>query len=297
MSLAPCIEHRFTFYDYTYAVQCWGKPSDRPIIALHGWLDNSESFSRLAQYLDDVYLIVPDLAGHGFTEQRSGFAEYTLWSEVNEICAIADALQITNFTLLGHSRGAMMAHVVAAIAPERIAHLILVDALTPIPVSTEKMLPRLRQRFKHMTQIEQATRRFKSRDLAIEARCQSEFGVISRDNAERLAMRGLTEDHGEFFWHADSKLKVPSGTGNTIEQIEELLSHARAPTLALMATNGFMLKQKNTPLGILAENVIRLNNISVKMFDDDHFLHMGDSAENVAQAVVDFINPNREQLA
>ena len=296
MPLTPCVEHRFTFHGFTYAVQCWGKPSARPLMALHGWLDNSESFSRLAQYLDDVYLIVPDLAGHGFTEQRSGYAEYSLWSEVNEICAIADALKVKNFALLGHSRGAMMAHIVAAIIPERITHLILLDAITPIPVTQKQMLPRLRQRFRHMTQIEQATRRFKTRESAINARCESEYGGISQDNAERLATRGLSEAQGEFFWHADSKLKVPAGTGITAEQIEELLSHVSAPTLAIVASQGLMIKQKNTAVGLLAENVIRLNNILVKTMDDGHFLHMSDSAQLVAQESFDFINTHRDVL-
>lgn len=294
MPLRPLVEHSFTLHDFKYAVQCWGDPSHTPVIALHGWLDNSESFSILAEHIDDVYLIVPDLAGHGFTDQRKAFAEYSLWSEVNEICAIADALNLDEFVLLGHSRGAMMAHIFAAIVPERITHLILLDAITPIPVAVNQMLHRLRRRYKGMQQIDQATRCFEDKDSAIRARCQSEYGCISYNNAERLAKRGVSEKQDGYFWHADGKLKTASGTGLTAEQIKELLSHVRAPTLALVAEKGLMTEQQNTPIGILAENVIQANRIVVKTIDDGHFLHMTDSAKIVAQEFLNFIHADKE---
>jgi len=41
-------EISFQVGDLTIAAQEWGNPGDFPVIALHGWLDNSASFDRLA---------------------------------------------------------------------------------------------------------------------------------------------------------------------------------------------------------------------------------------------------------
>ena len=44
-------------------------PTSKPIIALHGYLDNSNSFKPLAEYLTankEYYIISVDLPGHGF---------------------------------------------------------------------------------------------------------------------------------------------------------------------------------------------------------------------------------------
>ena len=42
----------------------WGRPGNTPILALHGWLDNAASFSRLAPLLLDVDVVAIDLPGH-----------------------------------------------------------------------------------------------------------------------------------------------------------------------------------------------------------------------------------------
>ena len=64
----------------------WGSAEGKPIIALHGWLDNMASFYPLITHSDwllenNIRLITIDLPGHGHSEHRhlshpNNFLEY-----------------------------------------------------------------------------------------------------------------------------------------------------------------------------------------------------------------------------
>lgn len=57
-----------------------GNPSGQPILCVHGWLDNANSFKPLATALDlDKYrLISMDLPGHGLSEHFPSGVNYSV---------------------------------------------------------------------------------------------------------------------------------------------------------------------------------------------------------------------------
>jgi pimeloyl-ACP methyl ester carboxylesterase len=126
------------------AAQAWGDPaSPRTVLALHGWLDNANSFVPLAPYLTDTYLVAVDLPGHGLSQHRSADAQYHFIDWVGDVLDVADTLNLPRFALMGHSMGAGVATLVAGAYPERVSALLLLDGLGPLSREAESAPQRL----------------------------------------------------------------------------------------------------------------------------------------------------------
>jgi pimeloyl-ACP methyl ester carboxylesterase len=284
-------ESEFTFNEFRYKGQLWGEAGGVPALAIHGWLDNSASFDVLAPLLQGVQLLAPDLAGHGHSDHRPGLSDYPVWSEIIDFFAMADAMAWQQFALIGHSRGAMMALLAAAVFPDRISHLILIDALAPPPVRAEQAPERF---IKSIQEIHRRLRRecscYPSYEAALQARCNSEFGKVNRASAALLASRGLTELEQGFHWHADGKLWAPSNIALSAEQITAFIEKITAKTLVLLGKDGLKpLIQQGSAYEALLQQIIVTLNADVQEFDDGHFLHMEKAATQVATTITHFI--------
>lgn len=75
-------------------------------------------------------VLAPDLRGTGFSSKpREG---YTLEDDVGDILALIDELKLSDFVLVGHSKGGTIAQRVALARPELLRKLVLV---CPVPAS------------------------------------------------------------------------------------------------------------------------------------------------------------------
>ncbi|ODS23448.1 hypothetical protein AB835_08790 [Candidatus Endobugula sertula] len=281
---------------FTYAAQLWGSQGDLPIIALHGWLDNSASFDVLAPHLTSVQCLALDLAGHGFSDQKEGLSDYPLWAEVSVIYEIADQMGWQQFGLLGHSRGSMMALISAGVYAERISHLIMIDALLPPVVDPDKAPEHM------MASLEEIRRRvnrevslYPTYEDAITARCFSRFAPVNQRTAKILATRGLSEVDGRFHWHADGKLWASSNVALSADMLWAFINRISAPVLLLLGSRGLMtsIQSENTVLQRHHQAVKKLS-ATVLTFDDGHFLHMENSVKDVAQSIRQFLLANHK---
>lgn len=291
VALTQSEEREFIFNGFRYVAQCWGEEGGLPVLAVHGWLDNSASFTVLASQLAGVHFVALDLAGHGYSDHRIGLSDYPIWSEIAEIYAVADAMGWDQFAFIGHSRGAMMSILAAAVFPERISHLILLDALTPpavsaneAPVRMVKSIHELHRRLKRQRSC------YPTYDAAIKARCQSEFGKVSEASAQLLASRGLTQLPEGYNWHADGKLWAPSNLALTAEQIESFIANVKAKTLVLLGKHGLQARRiVGVSFETLLHKTVTALSAEVQEFDDGHYLHMEAAAVSVAAAIQAFL--------
>ena len=98
-----------------------------PLLLIHPVGYPAEIFARTLGGISwSVRLIAPDLPGQGFSEAP---AEWSVAPQVfmaRQVIALADALGIETFSILGSSLGGLVAALVALEAPSRVDNLVLV---------------------------------------------------------------------------------------------------------------------------------------------------------------------------
>ncbi len=184
------VELRIPLRNLTLAAKAWGDPSAPPMLAVHGWLDNAGTFDRLAPLLRGHYLVALDLAGHGRSAHRSAANWYAIADYLDEIGQVIDWFAWPSLDLLGHSLGAALASMYAAICPQRIRRLLLVEGLGPLTLDTQKTLEQLRRAHTARAAFKgDGLRVFADLEEAIEARCRS--GHLSAQAARCIVERGV----------------------------------------------------------------------------------------------------------
>lgn len=104
-------------------------PSDRPpLLMLHGLTRNSRDFEHVAaRYAGDWRIIAVDFRGRGMSEHDPNSARYMPATYAGDVLHLLDELQIDKAVFLGTSLGGLVTMIVASVAPERIAGVVLND--------------------------------------------------------------------------------------------------------------------------------------------------------------------------
>ena len=115
-------------------------PEDAPpVILMHGFPESHRTWREISARLDnDLRLVMPDLRGFGETDRPQDVAAYATDRLVADIFALADALDIDRFALVGHDWGGAIAWAAALRGNPRISRLAIVNS--PHPLIFQKSL-------------------------------------------------------------------------------------------------------------------------------------------------------------
>ena len=273
-------ERRFAAWGQTLAG--WFKPGEGvPVLALHGWLDNANSFLSLAQHLDNPVLAL-DFAGHGYSDHRPPDAATHYVDHVRDVLAVADDMQWPEFVLLGHSMGAGVACLFAGTFPERVTRLVLLEGLGPPSTDGDQAPETLRKAISDMHALPDKRKPvYASFEDAVQART-SGFGGLDEDSCRRLCQRGLEQVPGGWTWRADSRLRLTSSLRLTEQQVEGFLRAIRVPTLLVTADGGMGGN------GMFDHRQEWVSQMRVEQIPGRHHVHMED-ASSVAALVSAFL--------
>ncbi|MEZ3136847.1 alpha/beta fold hydrolase [Stutzerimonas kunmingensis] len=278
-------EVRLSLPHLEVAAHLYGPDDGKPVIALHGWLDNAATFSRLAPRLKGLRIVALDLPGHGHSDHRPIGAGYNIWDYAHDVLQVAEQFGWQRFSLLGHSMGAIVSVLLAGALPERVERLALIDGVIPYTGEADSAPQKLGSALEALLAVNDKRKPvYASFDQAVEARMKG-VGAVSREAAEMLAQRGLMPVPGGYTWRTDPRLMLPSAMRLTRAHALAFVSRVACPTSLVLAEQGLMMQPELLEL-------VESFPFDIRRLVGGHHLHLDDDigAEAVARVFNSFLH-------
>ncbi|MFW3616732.1 alpha/beta fold hydrolase [Billgrantia antri] len=268
------------------AALAWGREDAPTWLALHGWLDNAASFSRLAPMLVErlgIRLVALDFTGHGHSAHREG--DYALWDYCHDLLDAADELGLERVSLLAHSMGAGVACLTAAALPELIERLVLIDGLGAVTTPAVESAAQLRKSLRASRRSRSVAPRYPDSKTAVAARVAGGVTPIDADTAMPLVERNLIrEADGHVRLRTDGRLLWPSPVRLSPEQAQALLGAIQAPVLLIEGERGILGERDMARAARAAVPQLRR-----EVLPGGHHLHLEpESVDAVAEAIANW---------
>lgn len=263
------------------AVQQFGNGAT-PIIALHGWLDNSGSFCHLAPLLGDATVFSVDLPGHGLSYHHAPNQPLHATDALFDLMHLLNALDFSSYVLLGHSMGGALAAFFTAAFPDRVSKLICLDVMGPLAEKPEDAPLRLAQSVeKYCVLPHKNLPLYPSIDAAQKRR--SEFSNIEYDALTPMILRGTKVTPSGITWRTDPRLTWPESYRYSESHIEAILRKIKCPTLFIGALQSNFFEHS-----LLKKRLNFLSNATAVWVEGGHHVHL-EHPERVAPHLRDFL--------
>jgi pimeloyl-ACP methyl ester carboxylesterase len=268
--------------DRRLAYRKYGNPAMLPLLAFHGWRDNAASFDRLAPLLLNHCVYAADFPGHGRSAPRSPQGNYEIWRYLDDVQLLFASLELEQADLLGHSMGGAVACLYAAVFPERVRKLVLLDSFGPLSTAPQDAPGQMRRSLlSEVPEPDIKRRYYNDREQAVQARARV---GLSMSAASLLAERSLSQNGQGWYWHTDPRLKLPNRMSMSEAHVEAFLRGIRCPVLVISAPQ-FWTERKLDPLHRLAW----ISDCRHVTLPGHHHQHLDGQVEEVAALVAEFL--------
>ncbi|XP_039347931.1 serine hydrolase-like protein 2 isoform X2 [Mauremys reevesii] len=288
------------------AAKSWGSPQGRPVLCLHGWLDNANTFNRLIPLLPkDYYYMAMDFGGHGLSSHRPAGFPYHFLDYVSEIRRVTAALKWSRFTLMGHSLGGTVAGMFSCIFPEMVDKLILVESygFFPAPQESDAWLNSKRKMIESLLSLEEnkhQSPKVRSPQEALQRLLQAN-SHLTEESGRILLQRGATEVPGGLVYNRDMRALTHNQDSLTLEQCVSFLNKIQASVLMIIAQDGIFNAEAENPSRYFVKPLQEAFQSNLKHFQlaevtGNHFVHLNEP-EVVAGLINIFLKRDQSSKA
>lgn len=229
------------------------KPGSQRVLCLHGYQDNCASFDQLVPLLDrrHEYLCF-DLPNHGLSSGTPPGTRWTLEHYATTVKRVAEHVRWSGrpFVCMGHSMGGQIALVVAAVWPEDVGKLVLLDSAGPVEMCPEDVVPATRRALDELLRLEgdgaqppRPAPRFNEPGTALRRVKQRSYGstvseTLTDQAGENLMTRFYRRLGPAYVMNNDARLKVTYSDLFSAGQHGDVVDNIRCPTLVVRAAEG-----------------------------------------------------------
>ncbi|XP_046387404.1 probable serine hydrolase isoform X1 [Ischnura elegans] len=230
------------------AGKLWGDPTQETILAVHGLQDNANTFDRLVPLLlagsASHALLSIDLPGHGLSSHfpvgRPIYFMDVLSSVHRVIQWLVSKRQGINSVLyVGHSFGGQLGLYLAAVFPECVRKLVVLDAMVPGPTHITKFLDKFKSAVGRMEEMEDkivgsAPPTYTYEDILKKIKARF-YGDLSDEAARILQSRSSRKSGDGYAFTLDQRLKFVVYHPFTKEQQFDLFTKITCPIQLIVA--------------------------------------------------------------
>ncbi|SBS64832.1 alpha/beta fold hydrolase [Vibrio atlanticus] len=280
------IEQSYSLASGTLATQQIGNPQTTvtTVVFIHGWLDNSASFTQVMQQVSklspDTHLVAIDLFGHGFSSHKSG-SYYPFHDYIDDLHQLVTKLSPNRLVLVGHSLGALIASCYSAAFPEKVSGLIQIEGHGPLSEAPHETVSRLRDGvLSRLRQRRKPSRPLASLEDAIKLRAHA-----NQINAELIAPiveRGIVEFENSWQWRCDPNLKCDSLYRMSQAHAEAIMAAIECSQLIILGNDGFRHLQHNRYKSAHSP-------LNIETIPGGHHCHL-ESPELVSELILGVVN-------
>lgn len=276
-----CEERKINIPGFTIAFKVWNPNHARPILCLHGKLDNAASFDLLAPLIN-AQLMAVDYPGAGYSSSyQEGVIPY--WkSDAFLMLHLLDKLNWGKFDIIAHSLGSLLATIIAIIRPEQVGKLIFLDILGPTVNFTEERANYLtKDAATYLAHPSKNKQVFVKQEAIIQDRMK--IGNISYKAAQALVNRGAKLYESGWAWAYDSRLDCVSSFVPYEDELIAMFKAIKVPVCLIRAKQGVLY-----PDHIFEERARSIKNLILHEVQGGHHVHMDDPYP-IAKIITDFL--------
>lgn len=283
----------------------YGDRNTRPILALHGWLDNMGTWNTLLPLLPQhVGILCIDLTGHGYSSKFPKGLPYHTTDYVHLIVRIMKEYKWQKVSLLTHSLSSLVAFIYTSLHPETVDMLIAIDLIIPVKSTPDFEINALRtnaERF--LVEVERAEKlaMHEPPSYTFEKLKQMLYegskGSVELANCEHLLTRNIQKSAkypDKYYFSRDARLKYYIRFISCPPLHLEMAKRIKnVPYLVIKGSLSNMIKEDS---GIIID-VLRQNNPHFEYYEIDgtHHVHLN-NPEACAAVINPFINAHRPAM-
>ncbi len=281
--MAPCEEKRIKIPGFTIALKSWNSKNIKPVLCLHGKLDNAASFDLLSPILPNIHLAAVDYPGTGFSSQyQEGVIPH--WkNDAFLMLHLIESLEWKQFDIIAHSLGSLLATVIAITRSKQVGKVVFLDILGPTVNFIEHGINYLHGDVEtYLTHDQQQRIVFPDQESAIQDRMK--IGNISYQAAQALVYRGIKKCEGGWSWTFDPRLRCVSSTIPYEDELRTMFKAIEAPVCLIRAKQGV-----SYPEDIFQGRAQSIKNLIIHELQGGHHVHM-DNPTPVAKIISQFLD-------
>ncbi len=241
--MANPISSTYSVRGLDLAYHCWGNAKNPPLLFFHGYLDHGQSFTPIAEKLATNYFVVAlDFRGHGHSGWIGAGGYYHFYDYYHDVIQLFAHLEIPKAHVVGHSMGGSIACTLAAMRPELVQSLIMMEGLGPPSEDLGNTFFRLQRWQKSLSKEKVdgdiAHRKSSRNPIAsldeAAKRLQRTNPRLSDERAQALAETFTEKVDSAYAWRFDPLHQTPAAKPFRLEEIREVWKEVKLPILSLI---------------------------------------------------------------